>query len=115
MRRLLADVRQGMTVYDRGGDRIGIVRDVYLGAEDDAATTSSPPMDPHSFIDDLARALAPTGPPEVVRQRMLREGFIRIDSTGPFAADRYAFASQIRAVSADAITLDAFRDELVRL
>jgi hypothetical protein len=58
--------------------------------------------------------LAPPAVPEVVRDRLLREGFIRIDTRGPFASDRYAFGSQVHRVSEAGVTLDAMLDDLVR-
>jgi hypothetical protein len=49
-----------------------------------------------------------------MRQRLLLEGSIRIDTRGPFPADRYAPAGVIRAVSESRVVLDAARDELLR-
>jgi hypothetical protein len=114
MRHPLTDVQDGMAVYDRANEKIGTVRTVYLGSEPGAVTTGRAPAHPHSFLDDIVQALAPPAVPEVTRERLLREGFIRIDTSGPFAADRYAFASQIRGVSEAGVTLDATRDELLR-
>ena len=114
MRELLGQVREGMTVYDGANQTIGTVRQVYLGGEPGALTTTGPATAPHSFVDDIARALAPPAVPEVVRERLLHEGFIRIDTAGLFAADRYAFASQIREVSEAGVTLDATSDDLIR-
>jgi hypothetical protein len=42
---------------------------------------------------------------EPSRQHLLRHGFIRIDSTGLFAADRYVTPDQIADVSVDHVTL----------
>jgi hypothetical protein len=103
-----------MAVYDRSNEKIGSVRNVYLGSQPGAVTTDRPPEQPHSFVDALVRSLAPPEVPEVMRERLLREGFIRIDTSGPFAADRFAFASQIRGVSEAGVMLDAERDELLR-
>lgn len=104
-----------MAVYDRENEKIGTVRDIYLGSEPGAATADDSAVRPHSFVDDFVQALAPPAIPEVVRERLLREGFIRIDTSGIFAGDRYAFASQIRTVSAETgVTLDATRDDLPR-
>jgi membrane-associated protease RseP (regulator of RpoE activity) len=113
MRDLLMDVRDGMAVYDRDDDRIGTVREVYLGSEP-GPTTNPVPRPPHSLIDDLVQALAPPAIPEVLWERLLGEGFVRIDTSGPFAADRFAFASQIREVSEAGVRLDAGRDDLLR-
>ena len=114
MRELLARVREGMAVYDRANEKIGTVHRLYLGSEPGAVTVTAPAEHLHSFLDDIAQALGPAPIPEVMRDRLLREGFIRIDTSGPFAADRYAFASQIRAVSEAGVTLDAGREDLLR-
>ena len=49
-----------------------------------------------------------------MRERLLRGGFIRIDTRGPFAADRYAFGGEVQSVSEAGVTLDATLDDLVR-
>jgi hypothetical protein len=81
MRRLLADVREGMSV---------------------------------SFVDDIAQALAPSALPDVVRERLLHEGYLTIDAAGLFAADCYAVASQIHEVEDDRVRLNVAARELVR-
>jgi PRC-barrel domain len=121
--RILTHIYEGMTVYDRAGDKIGTVEDVYLGAVSEEAgqrgggpeTASSPGRSESSLIEDFAQAIFPTDQvPEPVRQHLLRHGFIRIDSTGLFAADRYVMPDQIADVSEDRVTLRVTRDELIK-
>jgi hypothetical protein len=121
--RLLTQIYEGMTVYDRTGDKIGTVEHVYLGAVSEEAdksgggpeTASSPGRSESSLIGDFAKAIFPTDQvPELLRQRLLRHGFIRIDSTGLFAADRYVMPDQIADVSEDRVTLRVTRDELIK-
>jgi hypothetical protein len=114
MSRALDRVREGAVVYDRAGERIGTVREIFLGTEPGAATSARPAARPHSLLDDLLQTLAPPAVPEVVRERLLREGFVRIDTRGPFATDRYAFGGQVQSVSEAGVTLDATLDDLVR-
>lgn len=114
MREAFKDVREGMPVYDSADQKVGTVRDIYLGSEAGAVGESARQPSPHSFIDDIAAALAPAPLPDVVQARLRREGFIRIDVSGPFASDRYAFASQIRSVSAHGVQLDSLGDDLLR-
>jgi hypothetical protein len=52
--------------------------------------------------------------PETLRERLLRQGFLRIDSTGLFAADRYVMPDQIADVSEGRITLRVTHDELIK-
>lgn len=111
-----------MTVYDRENDKVGAVRSVHLGAvsaEDDkrgmgSATTTAEETAGSSLLEDFARAFAPDTVPEPVRARLLRHGFIRIDTTGLFAADRYAMPEQIASVSDDRVTLRVTREELMK-
>ena len=44
----------------------------------------------------------------------MQQGFIRIDSAGLFAADRYVTPDQIVSVSGDALTLNVSQDELMK-
>jgi hypothetical protein len=112
-----------MTVYDRTGDKIGTVEHVSLGAVSEEAdkrgggpgTASSPGESESSLIGDFARAIFPADEvPEPLRQRLLRHGFMRIDSTGLFAADRYVMPDQIADVSEDRVMLRVTRDELIK-
>jgi PRC-barrel domain len=121
--RILTQIYEGMTVYDRAGDKIGTVEDVYLGGMSEEAdkrgggpeTAPSPGQGESSLIEDLAKAIFPSDQlPETLRQRLLRHGFIRLDSTGLFAADRYVMADQIADVSEDRVTLLVTRDELIK-
>lgn len=120
---LLTRIYEGMTVYDPEGTKIGTVKEVYLGAVTPAAdergqgsaTTSDLGSPETSLLEDFARAISPTEPfPEELRQRLLREGFIRIDCSGIFAADRYAMSDQIAQVVDDQVTLRVTRDNLLK-
>jgi hypothetical protein len=121
--RLLTEVYEGMDVYDRSGDKIGTVEYVYLGAVSEEAdkygagpaTASAPGPGESSIIEDFANALG-VGEhvPETLRERLRRHGFIRIDSTGLFSADRYVMPDQIADVSDDRVTLRVLRDELIK-
>ena len=119
---ILTQISEGMTVYDREHDKVGAVRSVHLGAvsaEDDKrglgpATTSAEETAGSSLLEDFTRVFAPDTMPEPVRARLLRHGFIRIDTTGLFAADRYAMPEQIASVSDDRVTLQVTREELIK-
>jgi hypothetical protein len=120
--RILAKISEGMTVYDRTGNNIGTVEYVYLGAVSEEAdkrgegpaTTSAPRRAGSSLIDDFAKAIIPSDQvSEALRERLLRHGFIRIDSAGLFAADRYVLPGQIVSVSGNRINLAVTHDELI--
>ena len=71
-------------------------------------------MQQGGLIQDLAEAFAPDGMPEVLRERLLSEGYIRLDSNGLFAADRYILPEQIASVSGDELVLTVDKDELMK-
>ena len=62
----------------------------------------------------MAEALAPDEMPEEMRDRLLQEGFVRIDSNGLFSADRYVTPDQIQGVSSDGLLLRVTKAELVK-
>ena len=71
-------------------------------------------MREESLIDNLADAFTADDPlPEAVRGRLMREGFIRIDSSGLFASDRFALPDQIISVSDDCVRLSVMADKLI--
>jgi hypothetical protein len=114
---VLRQIREGMEVYDRTGDHIGTVERVHFGASTEhgrgAATPSAPDWRDDTLIDVVAEVFAPDELPETLRARLLQNGFIRIDASGLFAADRYVTPDQIAGVSGDRVVLRATRDELV--
>lgn len=115
----LRQVREGMDVFDRDGDKLGSVDRVYFGATEEAgrgaATPSTPGERQDSIFDNLAQALfGNDAVPEAARARMMQEGFVRIDSTGLFAADRYVLPQQIERVEGDRVYLNATRDDLIK-
>lgn len=119
---ILNEVKEGMRVHDRDDNDIGTVRQVFLGAVSDKpyergggpATTPDPGWRDDSLIDNFAEALSPDDPlPEALRGRLLRQGFIRIDTAGLFASDRYATPEQIESVSEDIVRLSLMKDELI--
>jgi hypothetical protein len=119
----LTRVYEGMTVHSRTGERIGTVEYVHLGewAEADdygQEPTARPVFDGYggSFIEDFARTMILTERiPVMVRDRLLHHGFIKVNSAGLFAADRYVMPDQIASVSTDGVLLRVGRDELMKL
>jgi hypothetical protein len=120
---ILNQVHEGMQVFDSTGQELGSVRQVFLGEVSDTmenqgsgpATVSTPDTRDESLIDNLAEALSAEHPlPDEVRGRLLREGFIRIDTRGLFASDRFVLPDQIESVSADRVQLRLTKDELIK-
>ena len=111
----LTTVEEGMDVRDVSGESIGTVRDVYLGAPEAISGATDQAAEPReSPLDRLATAVSPADPlPREVIERLRQQGFIRIDSAGVFASDRYATAEQIASVSHEGVRLAVSGDELL--
>ncbi|HSL28704.1 MAG TPA: hypothetical protein VK900_05840 [Anaerolineales bacterium] len=119
---VLDQVHEDMRVCDSAGNEIGTVRQVFLGATADTpntpgagpATASTPGLRDETLVDQIAEIFSDDPLPEVLRDRLLREGFIRIDTHGLFASDRFALPDQIESVSDDCVRLRLAKDELIK-
>jgi hypothetical protein len=121
MTTILDQIREGMTICDPAGNDIGTVDFVRLSDEDPATpgpevVTADPlPRDTgNTLIGALADAFRTDDIPDTLRDRLLREGFIRVDVAGLFAADRYVMPDQIASVSGDKVTLAVDKESLMR-
>ena len=95
---LLAQVREGMAVFDRDRHKIGTVKDCYLGGEDLSEAVVSP---------DSALG----GVPQALRSRLAASGFIEI-APGLLQAHRYTRGEEIVSVDTEGVHLNAAKDEL---
>lgn len=118
---VLRSVHEGMKVFDASHKEIGRVDWVQFGNDDpstedaEASTTEGTDEDRESsLMDAVVDAFRVDDLPEVVRERLLMQGFIRIDAAGLFAADRYVLPEQIGSVSGDELMLTVDKDELMR-
>ena len=110
-RQLLNSVRVGMDVVASTGDKIGKVDDVYFGS------SSVPERETKKIVSlaDLARALVSGNPiPEVLRQRLLHDGYFRIEGTGLFGGHMYVLPEQIDVMASETIGISATREELIK-
>jgi hypothetical protein len=121
MQGLPRDIRVGMKVYDNEHHHIGVIDDFKLSDEDptrEGPETAgiSEERDPGdgSVVQAVAEVFNPDEIPEELRERMLREGYIRLDADGLFAADRYILPEQIASAGNDEIMLNVKKDELVK-
>lgn len=112
-------VEQGMRVFDRDHHEIGKVEWVQFGDDDpdtpeieSAGGTLRPETE--TLLSAIARAFNPDDLPLEVKERLMHQGFVRIDADGLFAADRYVTPEQIASVSDDALNLKVTRDELIK-
>jgi hypothetical protein len=120
---MLLQVYEGMTVHDQTGAKIGTVEYVYLGEVAEAPEDFGPgeqtaytqTSTEGSLIEEFAKAILLTERvSDIWRERLLSYGFIRINSTGLFTADRYAMPSQIATVAEDRVMLCVDRDMLIK-
>ena len=120
---VLKSIHEGMEIHDSQEHKIGTVKEVYFGASSGemenhgagAATAPSPNMRKDTLIDDVARGIFDIDDlPEEMRQRLINEGFIRVDPTGLFKGDRYVLPEQIAAVHDDHVHLNVRMDDLLK-
>jgi hypothetical protein len=116
----LARVHEGMKVFDRQHHEIGKVERVQMSDDNpatlevEAATPGNLRQRDDSLIDNIADVFAPDQLPEDVRSRLLQQGFLRLDTKGIFAADRYILPDQIISVTGDEVMLNVSKDELLK-
>jgi hypothetical protein len=119
----LNGVHEGMAVYDAKQNRIGEVETVHFGAagESTRAQATGPatvaPADTgydQPLVDIFAAVFSPDELPDQLARKLYHTGFVRIDSAGLFAADRYVTPDQITRVEKNAVYLNVTRDELIK-
>jgi hypothetical protein len=110
-------VREGMTVVDSAGDKVGTIEDFKMG-DSGAATDAGNELPDGGFLGDVARVFGDEGEPDVpgaARERLLRTGYIKIDGPGFLVdTDRYVPADQVDSVSGDTVRLRVTKDMLVK-
>ncbi len=116
----LRHIEEGMKVFDRDRHEIGKVEMVRFGDDDpatpeiEAAGTSDLNDRRDSLIDNIAEVFHPDDLPEELRQKLLQQGFVRLDAKGLFASDRYITPEQIDALTPDGLLLNVSKDELLK-
>ena len=119
---VMARVKDKAAVYDRDGKHVGKVDGLFMGAEADAAQAGVIPQTPAGTEDAGSRGLiadmtdvfgAAGNLPDVVRNRMRQQGFIRIDP-GLLGGHRYALREHIASAEGDRVTLNITRDGLIK-
>jgi hypothetical protein len=116
---VLEQISEGMKVIDSRNKEIGTVDYVKLVDEDEtgeplAADVGEADKPRHTILSDIAEAFRTDDVPEVIQQRLLHDGFVRMDAKGIGASDRYVLPDQISAVSGDKVMLNVSKDELVK-
>ena len=115
-------VHEGMTVLDSAMNAIGTVESFRSTDEapdrpDVDAAGVSPILEEErntmsALLEDLFHP--DDGLPRELQEKALREGFVRLDADGLFAADRYIFPEDIDRVEGDSLVLAVRRDDLLK-
>lgn len=121
MQTIPRDLHKGMRVFDRSNQEIGKVEDFRFSENEDNPDVIPTEVDGADrrrrggLVEDIAEAFLPDDEvPEVLRDRLLTGGYVRLDTKGLFAADRYILPEQIAASSGDALMLAVTKDELMK-
>lgn len=120
MSSFLEQIREGMKVYDRSQAEIGRV-EVVKFSDEDPETPEPEIVDVNpierekrqTLLDIIAALFRDDALPEELRERLLREGFVRVDATGLLQPDRYVLPDQIASVSGDRVMLKVDKAELI--
>ena len=121
MANVLEQIHDGMKVYDAAQKEVGKVDFVQLSDENPRkpgpeTTGVSPAVRDKrgdTIFEEIARVFAPDDLPDEVKNRLMRDGFVRVDAVGLLNADRYILPNQIRSVNGDKVMLKVNKDELV--
>ncbi len=111
--KLLQQITEGMSVVDASGEDVGKVTFVHF--TDPGAATNDPAGDPSdgTFLEDLAQAFTgAAGPDEEVQQRLLKQGFVKIDAKGVIDDEKYVTSRQVAGVSGDVVRLSISKDAM---
>jgi hypothetical protein len=65
-------------------------------------------------MENIAEAFRSDELPEALQDRLLTEGYIRLDTDGLFASDRYILPEQITSTSGDEIMLKVNKSDLMK-
>src|SRR5215831_18782923 len=127
-------VHDGMVVYDAMGKQIGRVSGAYSGAGSPLAPTAQAPVDtpvaavpvpisagaqqPAPLMQPVMQPVASVEGadldlPREMRERLLHDGFMRIDA-GFLRHHRYALREQIQRVEGDSVMLNVPFDALIK-
>jgi hypothetical protein len=121
MQTLPRDIHLGMKVYDNQHKQLGKIDDLRFSENEEEPDVQPAELDASdrenrdpTLMGAIAKAFGYEDVPEPLRSRLLSEGYIRIDSDGLFAADRYILPSQIASAAGDEVTLNVGKDQLIK-
>lgn len=112
----LVHIQKGMAVYDADGNEIGEVDEVHLGQQTRANSDAMPGTESaideaigvdgeHVITEGYPEILDAHQLPEALVERMLREGYLRVQHPGLPSADHVILPDQIDSVSEEGVYL----------
>jgi hypothetical protein len=109
-------VREGMTVIDSTGEKVGKVERVKMG-DPGAVTEQGNELQDRGLLGDIADAIGgderEPDVPGPLRARLLRSGYIKVDHGFLIETDRYVPADRIASVDGDTVHLRVPKDRLI--
>jgi hypothetical protein len=114
------DIHLGMKVFDSSHNAIGKIDDLKFPENEDNPDVIAADVDgtdkkgPETLLGAVAEAFGREEIPEALRSRLLTEGYIRLDTAGLFAADRYILPSQIASIAGEEVMLSVEKDQLIK-
>lgn len=110
-------VREGMTVVDSEGKKVGKVEGMKMG-DPGTATEQGNELQDTGLLGDVAEAFAgderEPDVPAPLRAKLLRSGYVKVDGGFFFGQDRYIMPEQIHHVEGETVYLRAMKDQLVK-
>ncbi len=115
-------IHEGMKVLDSAMHAIGTVESFRVTDEapgnpeiDAAGVSPALETERNNFAALLADVFSGDKDlPREMQEKALREGFVRLDADGLFAADRYIFPEHIDRVEGDHLVLSVRKDDLLK-
>ncbi|TCO42465.1 hypothetical protein EV646_11387 [Kribbella antiqua] len=112
----ITKVREDMRVVDQTGTELGRVELVKMGDADAVTTAGQQGEHPEGGLVGVLGRLIGGGEPDVpepLAARLLRKGFVKVDSKGVLDRDIYVAADQIARVSGDDVHLNVSQQALI--
>ena len=121
MHTLPREIHKGMTVYDSMQRAIGKVDDFKFSENEDDPNVMPADVDGtdrrnarETVLESIAEAFGKEDLPEVLRDRLLTEGYIRLDTKGLLAKDRFILPDQIASAVGDEVRLNVAKEDLIK-
>ena len=112
----IEQVREGMTVVDSRGEKVGKVESLMMG-DPGAATEQGNEFRDTGLMGDIAEVFGDEREPDVpeaARAQLLRTGYVKVDGGFLFGTDRYVQPDRIVAVREDTVYLSVPKAELIK-